>query len=129
LKAAETLAAEGMDPTVVNCRFLKPYDQDVLRTVLAGHEAILTVEEGAAVNGFGAFLAREIGDLPEGEGVRMRILGIPDRFVAHGSRAGLLREIDLDAQGIAEWVRGMVESPQEVAAVRSREESHEEAVP
>ena len=64
------------------------------------------------VNGFGAFLAREIREMPEGQGVRMRTLGIPDEFIAHGGRAALLREIDLDAQGIEEWVREMVATPE-----------------
>ena len=108
MKAAEALSGEGIDVMVVNCRFMKPYDRQVLREVLATHRRILTVEEGAVVNGFGAFLAREMEEIPEASGIRMRTLGIPDRFVAHGSRAELLREIDLDAQGIGEWIRGMM---------------------
>jgi deoxyxylulose-5-phosphate synthase len=50
----------------------------------------------------------------------MRTMGIPDRFVAHGGRAELLREIELDAQGIGEWVRDMVstsEAPPRLRAV------------
>ncbi len=108
MKAAEALSGEGIDVMVVNCRFMKPYDRQILREVLATHRRILTVEEGAVVNGFGAFLAREMEEIPEASGVRMRTLGIPDRFVAHGSRAALLREIDLDAQGIGEWIRSMM---------------------
>jgi 1-deoxy-D-xylulose-5-phosphate synthase len=129
MKAAEALAAEGIDPTVVNCRFMKPYDLDVLRTVLKTHAGILTVEEGAVVNGFGAFLAGELRGIPEGEGVRMRILGIPDQFVAHGTRAELLREIDLDACGIADHVRRMVEDPGESAVVPPVEAPRGEMVP
>jgi 1-deoxy-D-xylulose-5-phosphate synthase len=125
-KAAETLRGEGIDATVVNCRFLKPYDLQVLKTVLETHDKILTVEEGAVVNGFGAFLARELRGIPEAEGVRMGILGIPDRFVDHGSRAELLREMDLDAQGICERVRGMVESKSEAPWIQPVGESFEE---
>jgi 1-deoxy-D-xylulose-5-phosphate synthase len=107
MKAAAILSAEGIEITVVNCRFMKPYDARALHEILAGHSKLLTVEEGAVVNGFGAFLAGELSRIPEAAGVHIRTLGIPDRFIAHGGRAKLLREIDLDAQGIAEWVREM----------------------
>jgi 1-deoxy-D-xylulose-5-phosphate synthase len=109
LAAAEVLAGEGIDATVVNCRFLKPYDRDMLGRVLVNHAAVLTVEEGAVTNGFGAFMAREIADdgaLPTPE--RYGTLGIPDRFIEHGPRKTLLRELGLDAEGIAERARGLL---------------------
>ena len=115
-KAAEKLAEEGIDATVGNCRFMKPYDLPLLSRILTTHSRILTVEEGAVVNGFGAFLSREAAGLPEGFGVQIRTLGIPDEFVAHGSRAGLLREIDLDVQGIMEWVRDLAGPVKETPA-------------
>jgi 1-deoxy-D-xylulose-5-phosphate synthase len=104
-KAARILSDEGLEVTVVNCRFLKPLDDEILTQILRDHTQLLTVEEGAVVNGFGAFLAREAEDRPEAAGVTIRAMGIPDRFIAHGSRAELLREIDLDAQGIAKRLR------------------------
>ena len=108
MKAAEALSKEGIEATVVNCRFMKPYDLQVLRDVLETHDRILTVEEGAVVNGFGAFMAREIDEIHQASGIQVRTLGIPDEFIAHGSRAELLREIDLDAQGIGERIRSMM---------------------
>jgi 1-deoxy-D-xylulose-5-phosphate synthase len=57
LAAAETLAAEGLDVTVVNCRYLKPYDELTLTMLLADHRSLLVVEEGTVVNGFGAYMA------------------------------------------------------------------------
>lgn len=107
-KAAEELAEDGIQVTVVNCRFLKPFDTEVLKQVLAGHDRVLTVEEGAVANGFGAFLVREMAGMEEARGVRVETLGIPDHFVTHGSRAELLREVDLDARGIEERVRRLV---------------------
>jgi 1-deoxy-D-xylulose-5-phosphate synthase len=118
-KAAEALASEGIEARVVNCRFMKPYDGAMLREILTEHDRIITVEEGAVVNGFGAFLARELEEIPEAEGVRLRSMGIPDRFVAHGSREVLLREIDLDAQGITDRVRLLLGAPRR--ETRSRE--------
>jgi len=108
LKAAEELSASGVEATVVNCRFLKPYDEVVLRKVLQAHRKVLTVEEGAVVNGFGAFLARELVALEAPDELQLESLGIPDRFMAHGSRAELLREIELDAEGIRDRVLNMV---------------------
>jgi 1-deoxy-D-xylulose-5-phosphate synthase len=109
LAAAEALAAEGVEATVVNCRFLKPYDREMLGRVLVEVPALLTVEEGAVVNGFGAFLTREILDdpgLPVPE--RMGTHGLPDRFVEHGPRKTLLRDVELDAEGIAQRVRALL---------------------
>ncbi len=106
LEAARSLAAEGIHATVVNCRFLKPYDRAVLTEVLDAHSAILTVEEGAVVNGFGAYMAREIQDIDPR--VHVRTLGIPDRFVEHGGRGALLAELGLDAEGIMAATRPLV---------------------
>jgi 1-deoxy-D-xylulose-5-phosphate synthase len=70
---------------------------------------VLTVEEGAVVNGFGAFMAREADAfLGRGE-VQMDALGIPDEFIEHGSRKELLRELGLDAEGIVSRVKRLVE--------------------
>jgi 1-deoxy-D-xylulose-5-phosphate synthase len=107
-QAAEELAREGIEASVVNCRFLKPYDVDILKRLLASHTRLLTVEEGAVVNGFGAFLTRELDGMAEARGVRVESMGIPDSFVPHGGRAELLREIDLDARGIGDRARAMV---------------------
>jgi 1-deoxy-D-xylulose-5-phosphate synthase len=69
------------------------------------HPAVLTVEEGQISNGFGAFMAREIDALELASPPRVAALGIPDEFIEHGARAGLLAEIGLDPAGIAERVR------------------------
>ena len=99
LAAAETLAAEGLDVTVVNCRFLKPYDEVTLAAMLADHKQILVVEEGTVVNGFGAFMsavdraARLVGP--------RAAHGVPDRVIHAASRARQLAACGLDAAGIA----------------------------
>jgi 1-deoxy-D-xylulose-5-phosphate synthase len=110
LAAATTLAADGIDATVVSCRYLKPYDRAMLEEIVRGHAAVLTVEEGAVVNGFGAFMGREIPGLAGDRAVRVETLGIPDRFVEHGGREELLRELGLDAAGIAARVRALGET-------------------
>lgn len=105
LKAAETLAADGFDITVVNCRFLKPHDEATLAAVVADHRQILVVEEGTVVNGFGALMARVISDLDGG--VRVSTLGVPDRIVYAAPRERQLAACGLDAAGIADRVRAL----------------------
>lgn len=109
LRAADELAMEGWPVTVVNCRFLKPYDRTMLEELARTHAVLLTVEEGAVVNGFGAFMAREVEGLALLVPPRVETMGIPDVFVPHGSRGGLLRELELDARGIAGRVRALLQ--------------------
>jgi 1-deoxy-D-xylulose-5-phosphate synthase len=109
LDAAEELAARGIQATVVNCRYLKPYDRAAFEDVVSRHDVIMTVEEGAVTNGFGAFMLREIVAFRPGAPLHLATLGIPDDFVDHGARAGLLAELGLDPSGIARRARALVE--------------------
>jgi 1-deoxy-D-xylulose-5-phosphate synthase len=108
LRAAEALAVEDVRCTVVNCRFLKPYDHRVFEEMARSHPAMVTVEEGQVVNGFGAYMARELDALDLDRHPRMVTMGIPDDWVAHGARDLLLAELGLDAEGIADRVRSVV---------------------
>jgi 1-deoxy-D-xylulose-5-phosphate synthase len=108
LAAAETLAAEGLDVTVVNCRYLKPHDQDTLAAILSGHRQILIVEEGTVVNGFGAHMTSVIAR--QDSSVRVHVHGVPDRIIYAAPRAKQLATLGLDAAGIAERVRALHES-------------------
>ena len=108
LAAAEVLAREGLDVTVVNCRYLKPYDEVTLAAILANHKQVLVVEEGTVVNGFGAFMTTVIER--HDPAVRVHTHGVPDRIVYAASRAKQLASLGLDAAGIAERVRALHES-------------------
>ena len=108
LAAADALAAEGLPVTVVNCRYLKPYDELTLAAIVAEHRQLLVVEEGTVVNGFGAFMATVVGRMDPA--VRVTAHGVPDRFVHQASRARQLAQCGLDAAGIAERVRALHES-------------------
>ena len=105
LAAAESLAADGLDVTVVNCRFLKPHDEVTLAAILAEHRFVLVVEEGTVVNGFGAFMSAVIER--QDPSVRVHAHGVPDRIVYAASRARQLASLGLDAAGIAERVRAL----------------------
>ena len=108
LAAAETLAAEGLDVTVVNCRFLKPHDELTLGALLGDHKLLLTVEEGIVLNGFGAYISAIVDKLEPS--VRVITHGVPDRIVYAASRAKQLADAGLDAAGIAARVRALHES-------------------
>jgi 1-deoxy-D-xylulose-5-phosphate synthase len=107
-EAAEQLAARGIQAEIVNCRFLKPYDKAVLGEVTARHEKIITIEEGAVVNGFGAFISREIAALESAQQIQVSCLGLPDRFIGHGARDDLLHDVGLDVEGIVTEVRRLL---------------------
>jgi len=101
--AAELLAAAGVNVTVVNCRYLKPFDEETLRTILRDNRQILTVEEGTVVNGFGAYMSAVISTLEPS--ARVVAHGVPDRFIEQAPRAKQLASVGLDATGIAARVR------------------------
>jgi 1-deoxy-D-xylulose-5-phosphate synthase len=105
LQAAASLAADGIDVTVVNCRYLKPYDAATLAAILATHDRLLVVEEGTVVNGFGAFMAAVVAT--QDADVRVHVLGVPDRIIYAASRAKQLAQSGIDAAGIAQAVRAL----------------------
>ncbi|MBM4193569.1 MAG: 1-deoxy-D-xylulose-5-phosphate synthase [Gemmatimonadetes bacterium] len=105
LEAATALAADGFDVSVVNCRFVKPYDAAMLATLVATHKALLVVEEGTVVNGFGAMIAAEVGRLDAT--VRVGVHGVPDRIIYAAARARQLAECGLNPAGIADRVRAL----------------------
>lgn len=107
LAAAEALATEGISVTVVNCRYLKPYDELTLGAIVADHRQLLVVEEGTMVNGFGAFMASVVQTMDAT--VRVTAHGVPDRIIYAASRARQLAICGLDAAGIAERVRALHE--------------------
>jgi 1-deoxy-D-xylulose-5-phosphate synthase len=108
LAAAELLARDGLNVTVVNCRYLKPYDEVTLAAVLAGHERVLIVEEASVVNGFGAFMTSVIQR--HDESIRVLTHGVPDRVIAAAPRSRQLQQCGLTPEGIADRVRAMLES-------------------
>jgi len=108
LAAADAMAAEGLKVTVVNCRFLKPYDEVTLAAILAHHKQILIVEEGTVVNGFGAFMTSIIGRYDSA--IRVAVHGVPDRVIHAAPRARQLAMCGLDSTGIANRVRALLES-------------------
>jgi 1-deoxy-D-xylulose-5-phosphate synthase len=102
VSAADILAESGIGVTVVNCRYLKPYDERVLRDILRDHHNILVVEEGTVVNGFGAHMAAIIAEIDRS--VTVIAHGVPDDLIDQAPRARQLAKLGLDAHGIAQRI-------------------------
>ncbi|MGV6819531.1 MAG: transketolase C-terminal domain-containing protein, partial [Parvularcula sp.] len=107
MKAADLLAAKGLSATVVDARFAKPLDEELIGRVAREHEAVLTIEEGSD-GGFGAFvlhyLARS-GMLDTG--LKIRTLTLPDVYQDQGSPEEMYAEAKLTAVHIADAVAQM----------------------
>jgi 1-deoxy-D-xylulose-5-phosphate synthase len=92
-------SANRLDATLVNMRFIKPLDEDLVLCLAARHRALITIEENAVAGGAGSAVA----ELLASEGVLMPLLqlGIPDRFIEHGSRDTCLTAAGIDAAGLS----------------------------
>jgi 1-deoxy-D-xylulose-5-phosphate synthase len=91
-------AGDELDATVVNMRFVKPLDAELVREMALSHDLIVTVEENVVAGGAGGACAEVLAQA--GIEVPMMHLGLPDRFVDHGDPVKLLSSLGLDAAGI-----------------------------
>ncbi|MBM4406359.1 MAG: 1-deoxy-D-xylulose-5-phosphate synthase [Chloroflexi bacterium] len=104
LQAAEALAKEGISAMVVNARFAKPLDTELLLNAAHSTKRILTVEENVLPGGFGDAVLEALADARV-EGVAVERLGMPDTFIEHATAAAQRKRLGLDAEGIAARVR------------------------
>ncbi|HJS03880.1 MAG TPA: 1-deoxy-D-xylulose-5-phosphate synthase [Variovorax sp.] len=95
-------AAEALDATVLNMRWVKPLDVELLLKTAAAHECIVTLEEGAVMGGAGSAVIEAL----QAADVQLPVLqlGLPDRFIEHGDPGKLLASIGLDAAGIEQSI-------------------------
>lgn len=96
-------AGEQLDASVVNMRFVKPIDSELIKQIAATHDAIITVEEGCTMGGAGSAVAEVLAEA--GLSKPMLMLGLPDKFVDHGDPALLLAQCGLNAEGIEASIR------------------------
>ncbi len=108
LEAAERLAQEHIETTVVNSRFVKPLDRTLLCEIASSFKKIVTVEENVLMGGFGSAVL-ELFEETGISGVTVKRLGIGAAFVEHGTQAQLRKQQGIDAQGIAQAVRKMMD--------------------
>ncbi len=117
LDAADLLSDLGVETTVVNARFAKPIDRDMVEAAFGSGAPIVTIEDHSVSGGFGSAVleaAQEMGLSCN----RMERLGMPaDRFIAHGPRGGQLAECGYDATGIAAAVQKLLEPESPVVPI------------
>ncbi len=104
LKAAESLIAKGITPTIADARFAKPLDAGLILELARNHEVLITIEEGA-IGGFGSHVAQLLAN--EGifdDGLKYRSMVLPDNFIEHGSPDTMYEAAGLDANHIEEMV-------------------------
>ena len=96
-------AAEDLNATVADMRFVKPLDVELVKQLARDHDYLVTVEEGCTMGGAGSAVAEALAEA--GVVKPLLILGLPDRFIDHGDPAALLASVGLDAHGIAASIR------------------------
>ena len=104
VQAADILSREGINVAVINARFIKPIDDELVKRFCTPGSHVITVEEGSLAGGFGSAVMERVADLGI-ENVRFHRIGIPDEYVHHGAQDVLRAQYDLHPEGIARRVR------------------------
>lgn len=104
-EAVKQLSDSKIKCEIVNCRFINPMDEKYLKSVIKKFDKVLTLEEGVLNGGFGSGVASWLTD--HNYTGKIKRLGIPNRFVAHGQRDLLLQEIGLDIESVAKQIQDM----------------------
>ena len=110
--AIRDVKAEGINPAHYDMRFVKPIDTELLHEIFAKFNKIITIEDGTVVGGFGTAVLEFMNQ--NGYKADVKIMGIPDRLVEHGSPKELYNEIGLNAQAIAEVLREWMRQAEKV---------------
>lgn len=113
LDAAELLEAQGISAGVVNMRFAKPLDAELLREHAQSYGKIITLEEGVLAGGVGSAILEELNENKLLEQCEVRCIGIPDEFVMHGDKKLLFRDLGLDKPTIAAKAAAFVKGEEE----------------
>ncbi|WP_018249973.1 1-deoxy-D-xylulose-5-phosphate synthase [Orenia marismortui] len=107
LKIASDLAEEGIDLEVVNMRFVKPLDKQLIKNLADRFNLLFTVEENVLQGGFGSAVAEFLVD--QNLNVKLKRIALPDEFIEHGSREELLAKYGLDIAGIKAKIRAVMQ--------------------
>ena len=104
-RAAVALQKEDISLEIVNCRFIKPMDEDYLRSIIERFKIVITIEEGVITGGFGDGVSSWL--LENDFQGQIKRLGLPDSFIQHGKRDELLDEIGLDENSIINTIKSL----------------------
>jgi len=120
MEAAKNLEKDGIEATVVNARFVKPLDSELILALAQSKRLIVTVEEAYLAGGFGSAVMELLEENSMLDTVKVVRMGVPDRIVTHGDAKLLLAKYGLDADGIYQKVRETIEILEERRAGRKR---------
>ena len=104
MKAAESLASDGVSAAVINARFIKPLDEELILEAAAGSRLLVTVEEGVLPGGFGSGVSALLHDKNMSQ-VKLIRIGLPDLFIEHGTQRQLRQKYGLGATDIADRIK------------------------
>jgi len=107
LVPAARQAAEALDATLADMRFVKPIDRDLILELAGSHDMLVTVEEACVMGGAGSAVCEVLNEA--GRCLPVLQLGLPDRFIDHGDQAALLAGLGLDAAGIERSIRSRLD--------------------
>lgn len=119
LEAAKLLSKAGLSTEVVDMRFIKPLDEDLLDSVWHRHRLVVTVEENSLAGGFGAAVLEWAAASGVDGHPQIMNLGIPDAFQEHASRSELLEEMGLNSRGLATRIRETLEERPDASRAQS----------
>ncbi len=104
--ASKILSEEGIEIGHYNMRFVKPLDTELISEIMENYDAIITIEDATRVGGFGSAVAEYMATVPSR--VPLKIMGVPDALVEHGTQAELYSEVGLDSESIVRQVKEML---------------------
>lgn len=104
VRAGRCLLKQGINCTVLNARFVKPLDEDLLLQLADSHQNIITIEENVRAGGFGSSVLEFLTNRGV-KGINIKILGLSDEFISHGPTELLLHKCGLDVEGVCRAVR------------------------
>ncbi len=111
-EAIRDVRKEGINPAHYDMRFVKPIDEEILHEVFNTYKKIITIEDGTVVGGFGSAVLEFMA--AHNYSAQVKIMGIPDKIIEHGSPKQLYNEIGIDANHIADVLRNMITSGKKV---------------
>ena len=114
MKVRAELAKENIDIEVVNARFVKPLDGELLKDVFSRHKKVITLEDNVITGGFGSAIL-EFMNQNKITDVDLIVHGLPDKYVEHGTPDELFRDLKLDANGIKEIIKDHLLSKEKVS--------------
>jgi 1-deoxy-D-xylulose-5-phosphate synthase len=113
IKTLNQLKRHKLNPTLVNCRFIKPIDESLLQELLSKHRNIFTIEENSLQGGFGQKISSFLMTGGYAKKISLQQKGLPDKFITHGERSLLLDQVGLSASHIEQWIVSTIKGGKE----------------